>query len=150
MTLSGRFAWLLWVFADIYFLIGFRSRIVVALDWLWAYVTFRRGARIVLAETGGAGWRSRGQCPDACNGRRGDQIMSTYDLVIIGSGAAAQAQARACVALGGRWRWSITVPSAGLAHCAAAIQRRCRSVALRRSTRRPACAGLVLWATRTD
>ena len=80
MTLSGGFAWLLWVFADIYFLIGFRSRIVVALDWLWAYVTFRRGARIFLAETGGAGWRSRGQCPDACNGRRGDQIMSTYDL----------------------------------------------------------------------
>ena len=54
MTLSGRFAWLLWVFADIYFLIGFRSRIAVALDWLWAYVTFRRGARIILAETGGA------------------------------------------------------------------------------------------------
>jgi NADH dehydrogenase len=54
MTLSGRFAWLLWVFVHIYFLIGFRSRIVVALDWLWAYVTFRRGARIILAETGGA------------------------------------------------------------------------------------------------
>jgi NADH dehydrogenase len=52
MTLSGRFAWLLWVFAHIYFLIGFRSRIVVALDWLWAYVTFRSGARIILAETG--------------------------------------------------------------------------------------------------
>jgi NADH dehydrogenase len=81
MTLSGRFAWLLWVFADIYFLIGFRSRIVVALDWLWAYVTFRRGARIVLAETGGAGWRSRGQCPDACNGRRGDQIMSMTSAI---------------------------------------------------------------------
>ena len=53
MALSGRFAWLLWVLAHIYFLIGFRSRIVVALDWLWAYVTFRRGARIILAETGG-------------------------------------------------------------------------------------------------
>ena len=53
MRLSGRFAWLLWVFAHIYFLIGFRSRIVVALDWLWAYITFRRGARIILAETGG-------------------------------------------------------------------------------------------------
>ena len=52
MRLSGRLAWLLWVFAHIYFLIGFRSRIVVALDWLWAYVTFRRGARIILAETG--------------------------------------------------------------------------------------------------
>ena len=59
MTLSGRFAWLLWVFAHIYFLIGFRSRIVVALDWLWAYVTFRRGARIILAETGGAMAQSR-------------------------------------------------------------------------------------------
>jgi NADH:quinone reductase (non-electrogenic) len=54
MALSGRFAWLLWVVAHIYFLIGFRSRVVVALDWLWAYVTFRRGARIILAETGGA------------------------------------------------------------------------------------------------
>src|SRR5215471_15540629 len=53
MGLSGRFAWLLWVFAHIYFLIGFRSRIVVALDWLWAYITFRRGARIILAEIGG-------------------------------------------------------------------------------------------------
>src|SRR5262252_1118315 len=55
MRLSGQFAWLLWVFAHIYFLIGFRSRIVVALDWLWAYVTFRSGARIILAETGGGG-----------------------------------------------------------------------------------------------
>ena len=54
MTLSGRLAWLLWAFAHIYFLIGFRSRVVVALDWLWAYVTFRRGARIILGETGDA------------------------------------------------------------------------------------------------
>ena len=53
MTFSGRFAWLVWVFAHIYFLIGFRSRIVVTLDWLWAYVTFRSGARIILTETGG-------------------------------------------------------------------------------------------------
>jgi NADH dehydrogenase FAD-containing subunit len=53
IRLSGRLAWLLWALAHIYFLIGFRSRIVVALDWMWAYVTFRRGARIILAETGG-------------------------------------------------------------------------------------------------
>jgi NADH dehydrogenase FAD-containing subunit len=53
MTLSGRFAWLLWAFAHIYFLIGFRSRIIVVLDWLWAYVTFGRGARIILTETSG-------------------------------------------------------------------------------------------------
>jgi len=55
MNLSGWPAWLVWSGAHIYFLIGFRSRIVVALDWLWAYVTFRRGARIILAETGRAG-----------------------------------------------------------------------------------------------
>jgi len=53
MKLSGWPAWLIWSVAHIYFLIGFRSRLVVALDWLWAYVTFRRGARIILAETGG-------------------------------------------------------------------------------------------------
>jgi NADH dehydrogenase len=54
VTLTGWPAWLVWSFAHIFFLIGFRSRIVVALDWLWAYVTFRRGARIILAETLGA------------------------------------------------------------------------------------------------
>jgi NADH dehydrogenase FAD-containing subunit len=52
MKLSGRFAWLLWAVAHIYFLISFRSRVVVTVDWLWAYITFRGGARIILAETG--------------------------------------------------------------------------------------------------
>jgi len=51
IRLSGWLAWLVWGVAHIYFLIGFRSRIVVALDWLWAYVTFRHSARIILAET---------------------------------------------------------------------------------------------------
>jgi NADH dehydrogenase len=54
MRLSGWMAWLIWSVAHIYFLIGFRSRLIVALDWLWAYVTFRRGARIILAETSDA------------------------------------------------------------------------------------------------
>jgi len=59
MVLSGYPAWLVWSGAHIFFLIGFRSRIVVALDWLWAYTTFRRGARIILAETVGATANSR-------------------------------------------------------------------------------------------
>jgi NADH dehydrogenase FAD-containing subunit len=59
MTLSDWPAWLVWSGAHIFFLIGFRSRMVVALDWLWAYVTFRRGARIILAETAGATANSR-------------------------------------------------------------------------------------------
>jgi NADH:ubiquinone reductase (H+-translocating) len=54
ITLTGWSAWLVWSVAHIFFLIGFRSRIVVALDWFWAYVTYRRGARIILAETAGA------------------------------------------------------------------------------------------------
>ena len=59
ITLTGWSAWLVWSVAHIFFLIGFRSRIVVALDWLWAYVTFRRGARIILAESTGATANSR-------------------------------------------------------------------------------------------
>jgi NADH dehydrogenase len=47
MRLSGFIAWLLWAVAHVYFLIGFRNRIQVALDWTWAYVTFERGARLI-------------------------------------------------------------------------------------------------------
>jgi NADH:ubiquinone reductase (H+-translocating) len=50
IRLSGFVAWLLWSVAHIYFLIGLRNRIVVALTWLWSYVTFQRGARLI---TGG-------------------------------------------------------------------------------------------------
>ena len=47
LRLSGWLAWVLWSVAHIYFLIGFRNRVMVALTWLWAYVTFERGARLV-------------------------------------------------------------------------------------------------------
>jgi NADH dehydrogenase len=42
---TGFFAWVLWSFVHIYGLIGFRSRFVVGLSWLWAYVTWERGTR---------------------------------------------------------------------------------------------------------
>lgn len=45
--LSGFPAWLLWCVAHIYFLIGFRRRLIVALNWLWNYVTFARGTRLI-------------------------------------------------------------------------------------------------------
>jgi NADH dehydrogenase len=45
--LRGFVAWLIWTMAHIYFLIGFRNRIIVALNWLWAYFTFQRGARLI-------------------------------------------------------------------------------------------------------
>ena len=46
--LSGRLGWLVWSVAHIYFLIGFRSRLVVALEWLWSYLTYERGARLIV------------------------------------------------------------------------------------------------------
>ena len=48
LQLSGYPAWLLWLVAHIYFLIGFRNRIVVLIDWAWAYWTYERSARIVI------------------------------------------------------------------------------------------------------
>jgi NADH dehydrogenase len=50
LHLSGFPAWILWGLAHIYFLIGFRNRTMVMLGWLWSYVTFDRGARLI---TGG-------------------------------------------------------------------------------------------------
>jgi NADH dehydrogenase len=46
--LSGYPAWLMWLLAHIYFLINFRNRIAVMLDWAWSYWTYDRYARIVL------------------------------------------------------------------------------------------------------
>ncbi len=46
---TGFLAWLLWLFVHILFLIGFRNRIVVLIQWAWSYVTFDRGARLITA-----------------------------------------------------------------------------------------------------
>jgi NADH dehydrogenase len=50
--LSGYPAWLMWLVAHIYFLINFRSKLVVMIDWAWAYWTMQRGARIVVGKSG--------------------------------------------------------------------------------------------------
>jgi NADH:ubiquinone reductase (H+-translocating) len=47
LKLSGLFAWLLWGGVHIFFLIGFRNRVTVALGWLWSYFTGERGARLI-------------------------------------------------------------------------------------------------------
>lgn len=44
---SGIAAWVLWSTAHIYFLVGFRNRLVVGANWLWHYLTFDRGARLI-------------------------------------------------------------------------------------------------------
>jgi len=47
LRFSGMAAWLFWLFVHIYFLIGFRNRMVVLSDWAWAYFSFERQARVV-------------------------------------------------------------------------------------------------------
>ena len=44
----GRGAWWFWLALHIYFLIEFRSRLIVLINWAWAYFTYVRGARIIL------------------------------------------------------------------------------------------------------
>jgi len=48
LELSGYPAWLMWLVAHIYFLINFRNRLAVMIDWAWSYWTYNRGARIIL------------------------------------------------------------------------------------------------------
>jgi NADH dehydrogenase len=45
--LSGKPAWLVWLFVHIIFLVGFRNRIAVLMQWAWAYLTFNKGARLI-------------------------------------------------------------------------------------------------------
>jgi NADH dehydrogenase len=48
--LRGFIGWLFWSAAHIYFLIGFRNRLAVTLDWAWSYITFERGARLITGD----------------------------------------------------------------------------------------------------
>jgi len=54
VKLWGFPAWLVWLFAHVYFLIGFRNRIVVMVDWAWAYFSLQRYARVVIG-----GWNDK-------------------------------------------------------------------------------------------
>jgi NADH:ubiquinone reductase (H+-translocating) len=47
IQLQGFVGWLFWSLVHIYFLIGLRNRLVVAVTWLWSYITFQRGARLI-------------------------------------------------------------------------------------------------------
>jgi NADH:ubiquinone reductase (H+-translocating) len=50
LRLSGLVAWLAWLGIHIFFLIGFRSRLMVLFDWFWAYMTYDRSARLIVGE----------------------------------------------------------------------------------------------------
>jgi NADH dehydrogenase len=50
VRLSGTFAWLVWCTAHIFFLAGYRNRLIVGANWLWNYLTFERGARLITGD----------------------------------------------------------------------------------------------------
>ena len=54
--ISGFIAWLSWLFVHIFFLIGFRNRLLVFIQWAWSYVTYERGARLITGSTYLPGW----------------------------------------------------------------------------------------------
>jgi len=51
--LSGWLAWFLWGAVHIAFLIGFHNRVAVLVDWLWAYVSFKRGTWLIFGGPAG-------------------------------------------------------------------------------------------------
>lgn len=51
IRLSGLVAWLAWLFIHVFFLIGFRNRLLVIIQWAWAYLTFQRGTRLITGST---------------------------------------------------------------------------------------------------
>ena len=46
-TLKGKIGWVFWSIIHIYFLIGFRNRLIVFANWIWSYLTFGKGARLI-------------------------------------------------------------------------------------------------------
>lgn len=59
--ISGFVAWLSWLFVHIFFLIGFRNRLIVFIQWAWSYVTYERGARLITGSTYLPGWNAHAE-----------------------------------------------------------------------------------------
>ena len=58
---TGFIAWIMWLFVHIMFLIGFRNRVLVMLEWSWSYLTYERSARLITGDTDLPGFPPRAQ-----------------------------------------------------------------------------------------
>ena len=56
LQLSGFLAWMAWLFVHILFLVGFRNRVMVMIQWAWSYITYERGARLITGDANLPGW----------------------------------------------------------------------------------------------
>jgi NADH dehydrogenase len=52
LRMTGFIAWLAWLFIHVFYLIGFKNRLVVLFNWFWSYVSYKRGARLITS----TGW----------------------------------------------------------------------------------------------
>lgn len=59
LRFGGVLAWWTWLLIHIYYLTGFRNRVLVLIQWAWSYLTFSRGARLIVSKR----WRSYGPAP---------------------------------------------------------------------------------------
>ena len=50
LKIAGMPAWLLWAFVHVAFLIGFRNKLITMIEWIYSYITFRRGARLITGQ----------------------------------------------------------------------------------------------------
>jgi NADH dehydrogenase len=82
LKLHGFVAWLAWLFIHIWYLIGFRNRIAVLLNWAWSYASYKRGARLITS----TGWKPEGQPLVAPAASTEQDIPSTRNRVRSGDG----------------------------------------------------------------
>ncbi|HEY0833937.1 MAG TPA: NAD(P)/FAD-dependent oxidoreductase [Azospirillum sp.] len=61
--LKGWFAWVLWAIVHVYLLVGFEKRLLVSLQWLWRYMTYQRGARLITGDIPAPAPLTQGQSP---------------------------------------------------------------------------------------
>lgn len=77
LHISGFIAWLSWLFIHIFFLIGFRNRVLVFIQWAWSYVTYERGARLITGDTTLPGWSGMHPAETSTPASGGSQDLRT-------------------------------------------------------------------------
>jgi NADH dehydrogenase len=72
--MSGFFAWVTWLTVHIFFLIGFRNRLSVFAAWIWNYITFTRGARLITGDQRLVGWQEQLDAGPGASKGQGEQV----------------------------------------------------------------------------
>ncbi len=72
--ISGFIAWLAWLFIHVFFLIGFRNRLLVMIQWAWSYFTYERGARLITGDQTLPSWPELRLEKDSSPGNSGESL----------------------------------------------------------------------------